>query len=665
MTDLRSAVDDNADGLTLTGAQDTLPEQYLGAMTIEQRRRRFDESRSTLAEANLKSQRDRDYYDGPAQLSSDVREALKLRGQPAIYTNRIRPAVNGILGVLEQARVDPRGYPRNPEDEEAADVSTKALRFIADKSRFSDIKQDVADNFLVEGTGACIVEMVDDNIVPTQIRFEEFYYDPYARRADLADARYMGIAKWMDAADLKRKYATRIDEIGDPMRPQDGGVLGEMYEDRPANMAWIDIKRRRVMLVEEYALEEGEWKRIVYIAAGILEYGASPYVEFLEEGQTRPICPIEAESCYVDKLNQRYGIVRDMVPIQDEVNASRSRSLHLMNSRKIQNVDPMAPPVSVDTVRQEAARADGVLPVGWNEVSTNEMTNANLLRMQEAKSEIERMGPTPAIVGRSQADSSSGRSKQISQQAGLTELARPLGRLSAWELRVYRQMWFRARQFWTDPKWIRVTDNVRAPEFLQVNAPVTIAQAIEMAMGGDQKAVEALGQVIPPDALQAAAQGDPMATQLIQQFVMVNGDQPIMVKNGLAGMDVDIIIDTVPDTATLQQEVWAELRELAATGVDIYSPQFELMVEMSPLSDKARIIEKLKQRREEMQQGQAEQAAKVAQMEAEAAEIGKADAIAKIEKTQADTRKANAEAERTEVETVAAGADLLYGAPQQ
>lgn len=642
MTDMRQVLDDNQDGLTLTGEQDTLPEQYLGAMTIEQRRRRFDEARSTLAEANIKSQRDRDYYDGPAQLSSEVRETLKLRGQPAIYTNRIRPAVNGILGVLEQARVDPRGYPRNPEDEEAADVSTKALRFIADQSRFGDIKQDVADNFLVEGTGACIIEMIDDKIMPTQIRFEEFYYDPYARRADLADARYMGVAKWMDAEELKRKYPDRINDIGDPMRPQNGGIIGEMFEDRPANMAWVDIKRRRVMLIEEYAIEEGEWKRIVYIAAGILEFGTSPYVEFVGEGQRRPVCPIEAESCYVDKLNQRYGIVRDMVPIQDEVNAGRSRALHLSNSRQVQNVDPMAPLVDADTVRAEAARADGVLPMGWQKVSTDSETLANLQRMQEAKGEIERMGPTPAIVGRAQADSSSGRSKQISQQAGLTELARPLGRLSAWELRVYRQMWNRARQFWTDPMWIRVTDDVRAPEFLQVNVP-------QMGMVPQP--------VMDPQTGQPAV--DPYTGQPAMQ--MVQGQ--VGVEKQLAQMDVDIIIDTVPDTATLQQEVWAELRELAAAGVDIFSPQFELMIEMSPLSDKARIIERLKTARQEMQQGQAEQAAKVAQMEEEARQIATAETQAGIEKTQADTRKSNADAEHTEVQTMVEGANLLFGAP--
>jgi hypothetical protein len=407
------------------------------------------------------------------------------------------------------------------------------------------------------------------------------------------------------------------------------------------------------MLIEEYAVERGEWKRIVYIAAGVLEYGPSPYLEFVEGGGQRPCNPIVAQSCYVDKENARYGTVRDMICIQDEINASRSRSLHLMNSRQIQCTDISAPPVDADTVRQEASKADGVIPMGWQKVDTSEMTQANMLRMQEAKAEIERMGPVPAIVGRAVAESSSGRSKQISQQAGMTELARPLGRLAGWELRCYVQMWFRAKQFWTTEKWVRITDNVRTPEFLKVNEPVTLNKALQAAMGGDKEAIAALGQIIPPEALQAASQGDPQAVALIQQYATVNGDMQVMVKNRLAEMDVDIILDTVPDTATLEEETWSDLRELAqafvAMGKDIFSPEFELFIEMSPLQDKARILEKLKKFREESQQGQADQQQQAAQAQAVAQQLAMQKEQATIRKVVQDTKKSASETELIEV----------------
>jgi hypothetical protein len=580
--------DENRDGIALTGETQTLPEYIKGTPPrIEELRRRAEEARSDPKGRRTKSKKAREYYDGPGQLTSQVRETLRLRAQPAIYTNRVRPAVNGILGVLEQGRSDPQAYPRNPDDQNAADVVTKVLRFIADKCDFNDIKLDVGENHFIEGCGACIVEMDGDDICPTQIRWEEFYFDPYSRRHDFLDARYMGIAKWVDADMIRRKWAARIAEIGDPMNPSGETMFSETYEDRGDNgLGWINTKRRRVLLCEEYALIDGEWKRIVYIAAGHLEYGPSPYLD--ERGQ--PSNPIEATSCYIDLDNGRYGIVDDMMPIQDEINASRSRSLHLMNSRQVQyDVNSGGNPVDADLARAEAAKADGVLPLGWSIIPTNDLTQANMVRNQEAKAEIERMGPTPAVLGRQEAGSQSGRARLVSQQAGLTELARPIGRLNNWELRVYRQMWARARQFWTDEMFIRISDDVRAPEWLKVNEPQ-------------------LGMVMQPVA--DPATGQPAIDQTTGQPMMRPAMGVVGYNNRLAEMDVDIILDTVQDTATLAQEVWAELVQLVgqAGGLEaVYSPAFELMIEASPMADKTRVIELIKKGRDEQQQNQVAQ----------------------------------------------------------
>lgn len=575
--------DENRDGIALTGETETLPEYIKGTPPrIEELRRRAEEARSDPKGRRKKSRTAREYYDGPGQLNSEVRNTLRLRAQPAIYTNRVRPAVNGILGVLEQARSDPQAYPRNPNDQDSADVVTKVLRFAADKCDFSSVKIDVGENHFIEGCGAVIVEMDEDTPTPTQIRWEEFYADPFSRRHDFLDARYMGIAKWVDADMVTKRWADRIAEIGDPMNPSGETMFSETFEDRgDQGLGWINTKRRRLLLCEEYSLEGGEWKRIVYIASGHLEYGPSPYQD--EKG--RPCNPIEATSCYVDLDNGRYGIVDDMMPIQDEINASRSRSLHLMNSRQVQfDVKSGADPTDSETARQEAAKADGVLPMGWNMVPTSDMTQANMLRNQEAKGEIERMGPTPAVLGRQESGSQSGRARLVSQQAGLTELARPIGRLNNWELRVYRQIWSRARQFWTDEMFIRITDDVKAPEWLKVNEPE-------------------MGMVLQPQQVGVDEMGQP-------QMAMVPAMGQVGTKNRLAEMDVDIILDTVEDTATLAQEVWAELVQLVgqAGGLEaVYSPAFELMVEASPIADKTRVIELIKKGREEQQQNQVQQ----------------------------------------------------------
>jgi len=636
--------DENRDGIALSGATQTIPEYIKGeAPSITVLRARFDEARSDPQGARTKAQTARDYYDGPKQLSSTIRSVLESRGQPRNYTNRIRPAINGILGVLEAGRRDPRCLPRNPDDEDSADVATKTLRFINDKSRFNDTQMDVAENFFIEGAGAAIIEMDGEDVAVTQIRWEEFYYDPYARRSDLKDARYMGIAKWMDASALNSRYRAQLAEIGDVMAPH--GMSSDAFEDRGGNACWVDAKRRRVMLIEEYAMDGGEWKRIVYVAAGVLEYDTSPYLD--DKG--RPCCPIEGTRCYVNRDNDSYGAVDDMIPIQDEVNASRSRSLHLMNSRQVQQTDPMAPPIDAEIARIEAAKADGVIPPGWGIVPTSEMTQANMVRMQEAKSEIERMAPTPLARDLESGSAVSGRARQVSQQAGLSELARPLGRLHGWVLRCYEQMWNRARQYWTDPMWVRVTDNLKAPEFLKVNEPV-------------------MGPTMLPVA--DPQTGQPMVDPMTGQPQMMQGIGPVDVKNRLADMDMDIILDQDDDTASLQQEVFAELMQLLAPSGGlpaIFSPEFEVALEISPMSDKRRIMETIKTKREERDQSQVVQmqqqlAQLQAQLEAKQ-ELTAAETGASIELKAAQTAATYATANKTMVETAGKEVELTARDP--
>jgi hypothetical protein len=206
--------------------------------------------------------------------------------------------------------------------------------------------------------------------------------------------------------------------------------------------------------------------------------------------------------------------------------------------------------------------------------------------MQESKAELERMGPNPAVLGQSNADSS-GRAQLVRQQAGLTELTPVLGGIGDMELRVYRQCWARIRQFWTAPKLIRVTDDIGAAKFLTVNEPVV--------------------QQVP-----AIVQG-PNGPMVGMQQVVTE------VKNRPAEMDMDIIIDAVADTANVQQEQFAELVKLAG----IYGPQevpFDDLLEVSNLPKKRELIEKRESRKQEAAQGQGpaqqmQQAAFQAEME--------------------------------------------------
>lgn len=574
---------------------------------LETYKRMFAEARETTLDARRRSQVDFDYYDNKQWTSEEI-AVLRKRKQPEIWINRIAPAVNGVLGVLEQGQTDPRAYPRTQDDQDAAEVATDSLRYSAERARWQRVKLAAAKDFLIGGTGAVIVEVDEDgDPTPRQIQWEEFFYDPHSRRADYSDARYMGIAKWMYVDAVKQTFGLTGDI--DIQGMSTGGqslAIDDGDEDKPRTM-WGDQKRKRVLVVDMYHLEAGEWMNCVFHGGEVLVSERSPYND--ERG--RPANPIVAQSCYVDRENQRYGIVRAMVPIQDEINMRRSKLLHMVNSRQIRVSVGAFPEVEASVARAEAARPDGVIPMGYEPVQNVDMAAGQAQLLAESKAEIERMGPNPGILGRSGADQS-GRAQLIRQQAGLVELQPALGGIEDLELRVYRQMWARIKQFWTDPKWVRVTDDIGAPKFLQVNEPV---------MG-------------PPQVVMG-----PNGIPTIQPTVTY--------QNRPAEMDMDIIIDATPDTANVQAEQFAELVKLAG----IYGPQevpFEDLLEASALPKKRQLIEKRKERTEKAAQDQ--QGNPALQLEV-------AERTANIENKQSATELNKAKTLQTQSETVLKAVD--------
>src|SRR5690348_7616908 len=66
-----------------------------------------DEFRDGTEPGRLIGEKARRYFDGN-QLTGDTLTALKRAYQPRVIRNEIKPAINGILGIIQQARVDPK-----------------------------------------------------------------------------------------------------------------------------------------------------------------------------------------------------------------------------------------------------------------------------------------------------------------------------------------------------------------------------------------------------------------------------------------------------------------------------------------------------------------------------------------------------------------------------
>lgn len=594
--------------------------------------REFENAEEVTRTAREKSERCRDYFDDK-QLTEAEESELRSRGQPAVVFNEIKPKVKTMLGIEKQTRKDPKAFPRNPDDEDAARAATDAIRFVCDASRWDTVRSKAAKEMVIEGTGVVMVglkrgrEGVDPEI--RRIPWDRFYYDPHASEDDFGDAAFMGIVTWMDVDKATAIYPDAKDVLDATwMSARDS----ETYDDKPKWNLWADYKRKRVRICEHYYQRQGQWMFCLFTKAGfVVEPQASPYLD--SDGQ--PECPIKAISLYVDRDNNRYGEVQAMLSPQDEINKRRSKALHLNNSRQLRVSTAVA--MSPEEVRKELARPDGVFvgEVGDVEVlGTNDMAMGNLNLMQDAREHIHRTGANSAMAGKD-TGGQSGKAIALQQMGGMTEAADFLDCVRRLSLMVYNSVWARVRQAWTQERWIRVTDDEKNVRFVGINKPVTMMQALAKEMG--------VTKDVAPQLEQAAQQGDPQAAQVLQQLQAFAQDprsqQVVAIENNVGELDVDIIVDEGIDTPTVAAEQFDTITKMLPGAPPNLQPVlWKMLLASSALKGKDQIEEAMSAPPSPEQQ--------------QATQIQMAGAVAEVENTQADTALKAAQAGKAEAETV-------------
>lgn len=567
----------------------------------------FIEAEDASRDAREKAERDRDYYDNK-QLTAEEVQALQKRGQPPIVINRIKRKIDYLTGLEKQQRTDPKAYPRTPQHEEAAEVATDALRYVAENAHLDSTRAQVWKNSLIEGIGAAQVTVEQQYSGETEISvelvpFDRFFADPHSMLPDYSDAKYLGAVVWQDADDVIAQYG---DEHAQELTAlMDRQEAGSTYDDKPKHRLWADKTRKRVRVVQMWYDTPQGWHFCEFVDTHKLSGGVSPYQD--EHG--RPEHPFVSLSAYVDRDNNRYGVVREMIDPQDEINKRRSKALHLLTMRQVQAEKGAVDDVS--EAKRQLSRPDGYVETNpglmFNVLDTMDLAAGQTSLLQEAKGEIDLMGPNPALSGKDEG-SKSGRAIQAQQQGGMIELGDLLDNLRQWDRRVYRMIWRRIKQFWTEQRWIRVTDDEGAAQFMGVNVPL------------------------------ADPWGNVQAVQ-----------------NEVAQMDVDIIIEDAPDTVTLQGETFEQFMQVLPILAQAPRELAVMAVEMAPnMRNKQKILDALQGGDDPQAQAQAQQ------QQAMQAEMQMASVQADIENTQADTAKKRADALKSVAQAQGAATPQIY-----
>lgn len=582
----------------------------------------FEESELSSIEARDLASKCRDYFDGRQYTAEEMAE-LRRRHQPPTVNNKIKPKIMTLLGLERKGRSDPKAFPRTPVEDMRADAATQALRYIADQNRFDVIRSSVIENILIEGIGGCevIVQPVqsrqqlmgtsalspnmDYDILINHIPFDRFFYDPYSRHPGFSDATYLGIVIWMDRREALRRYPNCADVIEDTLGT--GAGIWDGFDDTPKVM-WADARRRRVRVVQMWVKTGEEWSTGTFTKGGFVEPPmVSPYLD----RHGNPACPLIFRSCFCDRDNNRYGVVRDLIPLQDAINKRESKLLHSLSVNQL--IFEQGAVDNVDEARREAAKPDGVIPRNKGfEFEIRKDTaeiQGHFQLLQYSITQMEGIGPNANMMGKDPREQS-GRAILAQQAGGAVENEPNADTGRQWTHKVWEFAWALVRQFWTNERWIRVTDTDKNVRFVGLNKRVTLGDL--MAELDPKVPLQEQLQGLPPDERRAVMfglrlqPGDPHLQMLVK------------VENDVADMDVDITIEEGPDSPTVRAEAWGQFMGLPQPVLIKFPP--EVFVNMNPglsADDKSKLTDILKeQEKAGARQAQREQAMHAAMADA-------------------------------------------------
>ncbi len=572
--------------------------------------RRFEASEMSTAPARRLSERDRAWYDG-AQWSAAQLAELAERGQPAIVDNFIKSKADYMMGAERRLRSDPKAFPRTPSDEGLADAATQALRYVTDDNVFNRLRSDVFANIVIEGTGGAevVAEAAADGSMEVRLHhipFSRLWWDHYSSDPDFHDARHLGTVIWGDKDQFIGLFP-KARAILDQTLGNEHDWSANTYGDRPAT-AWVDSSRTRVRIVTCHWQHDGDWWTAIFTRGGFLHGPVvSPYVD--RRGQTA--CPLIMRSANVDGQNNRYGLIRDLIPLQSEINARRSKLMHILQTRSIiyeqGAVDGMG---GIDEARDQIARPDGAVAVNKGfrfEVSRDtEMSAGQFELLQHTIARMQGHGPNASMTGKDPRELS-GRAISLQQAGGAVEQEPNFDGLRLWSRRMYERAYMCVRQFWDAPRWLHVTDDQGSSKFVGINHPVTFGDALGR-LPPDQQAMQAQRYGIVPN--------DPRLGIIVKY------------ENDLGGLDMQITLEEGQDTPTMAAEQFQALMQFASANPGAIP--VEVLIQASSLKDKDKLVEQIKEHQQQQAAGQqAQQAAQAQMLHAQLAKA-QADAADKI-----------------------------------
>ena len=626
-----------------------------------------------------------DYYDGN-QLDAETLSMLEERGMAPLITNLIKPNIDLVLGLEAKTRSDWRVIADTEEYQDVAEALSQRLHEVERETRADRACSDAYAGMVKTGVGWVEVSRESDPFKypyrVNSIHRREMYWDWLAKDPDLSDARYIIRKRWFDY-DVVALHFPKQKKLLEASRGRWDGNWLEIASEDPelanafdqergsglADYEWQNADRQRICLFEVW------YKAPIH---GVVLRIQDRTIEFdpkndahraaVEMGLTQPIKAVYQQQrlaiwagphrLYDGKAHTKrppyvpfwgfkedltgvpYGLIRNMISPQDEINARRRKLMNLLSSKRI-IADSDALDTRVNSFRDvadEVARPDSIIVLNPNRRNANaflfesdlNLSNQQFEIMKDAEAGIQNVtGIHNAMMG-SDSQAKSGLAINSLVEQGTTTLAELSDNYRYSRRMVGEMLVDMIREDMREPMQIIVGEGKRKRP-IQLNVPVqnpeTGMPELMNDVGRSQVKV-ALEDV--PSTPSYRAQQMTMLTQVIQ--AMPPEAQAIMAP-------AFVELSELPN----RQELADQMRQMMGiqSGEEEQDPEKQQM--MQQLQQYEQAIQQLQQAPQmiaaQTKQAELELKAQDQQIRSQQAEVDMQKTMAEIEKIQAETAR--------------------------
>lgn len=465
------------------------------------------------------------FYDSD-QLSEEEKKVLRLRNQPEVVINLIKPNIDGVIGDYLGRRVMMRAKDRGNNDFETAKHITEALRYIQDQNLFDEQENQVTEDLLVSGVGWYKTGLeFDFNEVELTVQYRDYddiIPDRRSRLRNMTDGKRLWDTVWVEVEDLKKEFPDQAEFIdqaasmqmetfdytqynnkftstkGDDYAFADGSQSGIEFE------TFLDPARRRVRVIngwqrekvrvqfafhpdlpggaqeitdlsrEEMAALKEHYKGVQIFNRMNWQLNSFVFIinKVLEKKYNVRPQDSKAKFPYVraiahvmkDDKTTPYGLVKQYIDAQKEYNKRRSKLLHKTNVNQVVAEEGAVADKDIPKMKREVSKPDG-----WVVHKPNREFKINTGEANQSDVFMLQLaaGEIKSIGVSSefigQGDGEiSGRAINFREAYGQKIIRRYYASLRTARKQVFELLLEDMQQFWTSEKLIKITDDPTA-----------------------------------------------------------------------------------------------------------------------------------------------------------------------------------------------------------